>query len=137
MADDRAARFRVGKWVEKAEGDFTAAVHLLTLQDDECPFDVVCFHAHQCAEKYLKALLVDHGVVAPRTHDLAELAAGVPDSRALPVEARDLATLTPYAVEVRYPAIDEEFVGREEAEHAVDIARRVRAELRAWLALSS
>jgi HEPN domain-containing protein len=31
------------------------------------------FHAQQCAEKYLKALLVAHRCAFPRTHDLAAL----------------------------------------------------------------
>ncbi|MGA2770210.1 MAG: HEPN domain-containing protein [Bryobacteraceae bacterium] len=32
----------------------------MTLQED-CPFDTVCFHAQQCVEKYLKALLLQAG----------------------------------------------------------------------------
>ena len=41
---------RARGWVEKAEHDLTATVHLLTLED-RCRVDVVCFHAHQAAEK--------------------------------------------------------------------------------------
>lgn len=44
-------------WIKKAEGDLKTAEHTLTLKE-RCPFDTVCFHAQQCAEKYLKALLV-------------------------------------------------------------------------------
>lgn len=44
-------------WIKKAEGDLKTAEHALTLKE-RCPFDTVCFHAQQCAEKYLKALLV-------------------------------------------------------------------------------
>ena len=43
----------VRQWVAKAENDLRNAEHTLTLQE-ECPFDTVCFHAQQCAEKYLK-----------------------------------------------------------------------------------
>lgn len=69
----------------------------------------------------------------PRTHDLSQLADVMPKDRALRVEVQDLATLTPYAVEARYPPVNEEFVTREDADQAVAIARRVRAELREWL----
>ena len=48
---------QVSQWVEKAEHDLTTAEHTLTLLKD-CPFDTVCFHAQQCAEKYLKGFLV-------------------------------------------------------------------------------
>ena len=44
-------------WIKKAESDLKTAEHTLTLKEN-CPFDTVCFHAQQCAEKYLKALLV-------------------------------------------------------------------------------
>ena len=36
-------------------------------------FDSVCFHAQQCAEKYLKARLQDLGIIVPKTHDLTQL----------------------------------------------------------------
>jgi HEPN domain-containing protein len=134
MTDERPVSSRVDQWVAKAEGDFTAAVHLLTLPDDTCPFDVVCFHAQQCVEKYLKAALVESGVPPPRTHDLAELSSALPSSLSLSVDEEDLSALTPYAVEARYPAVDAEFVGREDAERAAEIARRVRTEFRARLA---
>ena len=51
----------VRQWVEKAEEDLCVAEHTLTL-DENCPYGTVCFHAQQCAEKYLKALLALHAV---------------------------------------------------------------------------
>jgi HEPN domain-containing protein len=64
----------------------------------------VCFHAQQCAEKYLKALLQAAAVEFPRTHDLVALL----DLRQPPVPdlARhrdDLALLSAHAVACRYP----------------------------------
>ena len=47
----------VREWIAKAENDLTTAVHTLRL-GSECPTDTVCFHAQQCVEKYIKALLV-------------------------------------------------------------------------------
>jgi HEPN domain-containing protein len=36
-------------------------------------WDGICFHAQQCAEKYLKALLEGQIIVFRKTHDLVEL----------------------------------------------------------------
>ena len=47
----------VRTWVEMAEADLRNAEHTLTLEE-HCPFNTVCFHAQQCAEKYLKAFLI-------------------------------------------------------------------------------
>ncbi|MBW1960508.1 MAG: HEPN domain-containing protein [Deltaproteobacteria bacterium] len=35
----------------------------------------VCFHAQQCAEKYLKAFLTFKNIDFPKTHDIGELLA--------------------------------------------------------------
>ena len=65
------------EWIAKAENDLTNAAHTLTLGKD-CPTDTVCFHAQQCVEKYIKALLVFLGATFPKTHDIAELRALLP-----------------------------------------------------------
>ncbi len=44
------------EWVDKAEGDRSTAQRELRVRKSP-NFDAVCFHAQQCAEKYLKALL--------------------------------------------------------------------------------
>ncbi len=52
------------EWVEKAEGDFATAGR--ELRAAPAPnFDAACFHAQQCAEKYLKACLIEAGHVLP------------------------------------------------------------------------
>jgi HEPN domain-containing protein len=35
--------------------------------------DLVCFHCHQAAEKFLKGYLVGENIPFPETHDLASL----------------------------------------------------------------
>lgn len=60
------------EWITKAENDLKNAAQAILLKD-ECPTDTVCFHAQQCVEKYLKAVLVLHGIPFPKTHDVAEL----------------------------------------------------------------
>nr|VFK56086.1 MAG: HEPN domain-containing protein [Candidatus Kentron sp. TC] len=63
----------VKEWVEKAEDDYRAAVHLLSMAHGPIPYAIVCFHAGQCVEKYLEAILVDHSLPVPKTHDIEEI----------------------------------------------------------------
>ncbi|HEX7721914.1 MAG TPA: HEPN domain-containing protein [Pyrinomonadaceae bacterium] len=91
------------EWIAKAEGDFaTAQRELNAIQHPN--YDAVCFHAQQCAEKYLKAFLQEANIAFPKTHDLADLLA-----LTLSVEpswsslTSDLNVLSSFAVEYRYP----------------------------------
>lgn len=61
-----------GEWVAKAENDLKNAAYTLGMGED-CPTDTICFHAQQCIEKYIKALLVLRGIDFPKTHDLREI----------------------------------------------------------------
>lgn len=68
---------------------------------------VIGFHAHQCIEKALKAVLAHAGVAFRRTHNIGELLdllsdAGIP----LPPAAERLDELDPYAVEARYGLVE-------------------------------
>ncbi|MBI5638217.1 MAG: HEPN domain-containing protein [Nitrospinae bacterium] len=123
----------VRQWIEKAEHDLRTAEHTLTLKDD-CPFDTVCFHAQQCAEKYLKGLLAFNALDFPKTHDLILLKnlaikAGCMNPHELPLQ-----TLNRYSIETRYPG-EWEPITRVEAEEAVDLARKVRHLVRSSLPL--
>ncbi len=69
------------------------------------PFDVVCFHAQQCAEKYPKALLVFHGLEVPRTHDLTEILRLLPAGLVVSLDLDELAELNSYTVDFRYPGL--------------------------------
>mgnify|MGYP001618524826 CR=1 FL=1 len=125
-APDNAVRV-AGEWVEKAEHDLDAATHLLTLGEDG-PTDVACFHAQQCVEKYLKALLVLHGRPVPRTHDVAKIVALAAIGHPIDITPDEMHTLTEYATEARYPGSAP--VSLEEAEEAVLLAGRVREQVR-------
>ncbi|MFQ6098037.1 MAG: HEPN domain-containing protein, partial [Armatimonadota bacterium] len=58
----------VRQWVAKAASHLGVARHLLS---DGSPYvEVICFHAQQAAEKYLKAFLVERQIEFPKTHDL-------------------------------------------------------------------
>lgn len=112
------------QWLAKAANDLKNAEHTLTLPDAECPFDTVCFHAQQCAEKSLKAFLVYHQVLFEKIHDLGQLLLQCETAPDLVRELDEIERLIPYAVETRYPG-EWESIGRTEAEQAVELARKV------------
>ncbi len=96
-------RPETSEWVDKAEGDFRTATREASVT--EYPnHDAVCFHAQQCIEKCLKALLVEANVPFPRTHDLlALLTLAAPAYPAITALQVNLARLAPYSVDIRYP----------------------------------
>ena len=77
MPDRNAVIAVTREWVTKAESDLRAAVYLLDPRVEQ-PTEAVCFHAQQCAEKYVKALLVFRGTDFLKTHDLEKLTALLP-----------------------------------------------------------
>jgi len=127
MSDRDKAVAVVREWAEKAENDLKNAAHTLKMGSD-CPTDTVCFHAQQCAEKYVKALLVWRGVDFPKTHDLGALV-GLLNRRDRPtLDIGEQRKLTRYAMVARYPGWGP--ISIAEARRAVALARRVRRELR-------
>jgi HEPN domain-containing protein len=56
------------RWFDKAKNDLLDADN--NLAADEVPYDTVCFHCQQAAEKLLKGFLVAHGCEYPITHNL-------------------------------------------------------------------
>jgi HEPN domain-containing protein len=66
--------------------------------------DLVCFCCQQLTEKYLKAVLNEEGLSAPRTHDLEDLLSLLRSSHSqLGVFRRGLKFLIQFAVDARYP----------------------------------
>jgi HEPN domain-containing protein len=128
---DEARLAAVQQWIAKAENDLINAEHTLTLGEDG-PTDTVCFHAQQCVEKYLKALLVYCGIDFYRTHDIGALQALLPLRVQPALTAEQQEQLTDYAVSARYPG-DWEVISLAEAHGAVTLARSVRTQARAWL----
>jgi HEPN domain-containing protein len=89
------------EWLKHAQSDIRLA--RLALDSDVLP-EQICFHAQQAAEKALKAVLLYKRVDFPFTHDLDELVevslnAGI----TVTDELHDIGSLTPYAVQARYP----------------------------------
>jgi HEPN domain-containing protein len=117
-------RKEVARWTEKAEQDFLAAERLVE-SGDEGLTGIVCFHAQQCAEKYLKAFLVHLGVTFPRTHDLRLLLDLVPPRASLGLRREQAVPLNRYVIEGRYPG-DWEPITLAEARRALEMAQTVR-----------
>ncbi len=111
------------EWVAKAEGDF-AMVQRECRARTNPSYDGACFHAQQCAEKYLKARLCQADLTFGKVHDLVALLEQV-----LAVEPsweifrEDLAFLSDFAVAFRYPG---ESADRESALDAQRRCRRFR-----------
>ena len=92
------------------------------------------FHAQQCAEKYLEALLVARGQPFPKTHDLAALSDLCSQSGLLiPVDQDALQLLAAYAVQVRYPGDDPTV---EDARLALQAGKAVRLFARETLGIA-
>jgi HEPN domain-containing protein len=120
------------EWVAKAEGDFLTAGRELAAADRP-NYDGVCFHAQQCAEKYLKALLVEEGVAFPKVHDLAALLSLLlPFHPEWEAHRRSCEALTDSAVEVRYPGFS---AAKDDARAALDTATELRRAARRALEL--
>jgi HEPN domain-containing protein len=117
--------------VEKAEHDLITAEHTLSLRE-RCPYDMVCFHAQQCAEKYLKALLLWRSVRFPRTHDLRYLMELIPTDLTLGFITSRILPLDRYSVDTRYPDAWDD-IERPEAERALALAHTVREAVRVQL----
>lgn len=131
MPDPHEVQLVIRQWVQKAENDLQTATYTLQL-GEEGPTDTICFHAQQCIEKYLKALLVLHGIEFPRTHNLGVLIACLPHQTRPRLTPEEQERLTDYATTTRYPG-DYEPIPLSEAKSAVRLARRARRDVRKQL----
>jgi HEPN domain-containing protein len=121
------------EWLRKAEEDYVVATALVRRRKSPTP-NAVSFHCQQCAEKYLKAYLVQHNVVFPKTHDLLELhklCLSVDPTFTLIGDLLD--HLNPYSVEFRCPG---EETMLEEAKATVKAMKEVRRFVRGLLNLA-
>lgn len=113
-------------WFKKAENDLINAENTIKMEKPPC--DTICFHAQQCAEKYLKGFLTYYEIEFPKTHsleDLVFLCKNVVSS--IEAELENIEILSSYGVEVRYP--DEIYydIPKEDAEEAIELAKKVKS----------
>ena len=118
-------------WIDHAEDDFNATGKLL--RGKKPSIYGACFHAQQCAEKYMKAILVFREQRFPMTHDLIILntllqQAGVD----MNISEDFLELLSSYAVRARYSGETPEM---NDAKEALKIAKQVRAFSRKFLGI--
>ena len=91
------------EWIGKAEEDYDVMVQQVRKRKSPRR-NAGCFHAQQCAEKYLKARLAEAGHQIPKTHALdALLNLVMVLEPSWDVLRADLSSLTDFAVLFRYP----------------------------------
>jgi len=112
-------------WLAKAEHDLAAAEKLA----ESSPIfpEIICFHAQQAVEKYLKAFLVYHNVEFEKVHAIRYLLdlCGVIDASF--ENLREMAEpLTVYAVIGRYPMAGPVITSKD-SDAAIAVSKDVRA----------
>lgn len=112
----------VWRWFRTAEEDLEAAEALL--HDDSFIPRHVCGLSQQAAEKAIKGLLTAAQTPFPSRHDLDALRNLLPEDSITKREHPDLAELTEWAVEARYPG-DWQEATVEDAQRAARQARAV------------
>ncbi len=116
----------VNAWLKKAENDLKTAEYIMTM--DETPYDTVCFHAQQCAEKHIKGFLTFHEIDFPKTHSIEDLILLCKDiAPSLESEIGDVEVLSIYAVETRYPSEVYYEIPEEKAIEAIGFAKKIRS----------
>jgi HEPN domain-containing protein len=117
---------RVEDWIAKAEGDFNLACREFA-RGEEANHDGICFHAQQCIEKLMKAVLFARGIEFPKTHNLVYLDEMLRPVIPLWVVAKaDLEFLTRSGVTFRYPG---EWATAAHSVRAMSICKSLRGDL--------
>ncbi len=93
-----------GAWANKAAGDLAAAE---VLMQQAALRWTAAFHAQQCIEKCLKAVLVALDLPFPKSHDIRGLLLLLPPDLGLSIDRRIAAELTESAVAGRYPGSED------------------------------
>ena len=118
------------EWVSKAEGDFVCVQREWRARKHP-NYDALCFHAQQCAEKYLKACLQEKTLPVYRTHNLINLMEQLlPHNPMLETLREALLQINIYSVAFRYPG---ESASRDDARSARSLCELVRKTLRQHL----
>ncbi len=120
------------EWVEKAEEDAAVAERESRVRKNPAP-GAVCYHAQQCIEKYLKAVLQEQAAFIPKIHDLPSLfdQCRREHFEAL-IDREGLVSLSRFATHFRYPGEAAELT---DAKQALLLMRRYRTALRSMLGL--
>ena len=119
------------EWIDNAEGDWKVAQR--EMQAPDPVWNVVCFLAEQCAEKYLKSFLEEHNIAFQKIHDLVVLLNATTGLfPALEPLKPQLAHLSTFGIAARYPGVQ---AGQQAAASAMKIGEEVRKVVRSSLGL--
>lgn len=121
---NQVSKILIREWLDKADGDFEAALSLYKSRRKRKLLYIIAFHCQQAIEKYLKALMIGLRIDFPKTHDLVQLLSLIRRKDAfLSGIKNDLNMLNPFAVGFRYPGED---VTAEELKAVVIITKNLR-----------
>jgi len=121
-------RSRAAAWADKAAGDLAAAE--LLVRDPALRW-TAAFHAQQCIDKSLKAVLIALDRPFPKSHDIRGLLLLLPDDLGLSIDRRIAAELSESAVAGRYPGTEDPDANL--TQELLAEARRVLLWVRAYL----
>lgn len=120
LSDDEVSS-ETERWLSYAREELAVAEAMFAARQ---PSRICCFQSQQAAEKALKAAWVKLGVEHPYTHDLVVLNGSLPAAERVDIQDRDLAWLTRWALERRYPG-EATDAAAADAERSIAIARAV------------
>ncbi len=116
------------EWVDKAEGNWHGAEQLRRRRE-RSDFSPICFQAHECAQKYLKARLVEKEIAFVKTEDdlllLLKLTLQVEPQWSSLQQFTE--SLSPYTEEYLYPG---KSATKAEAKQAIKDCHEIRAAVR-------
>lgn len=118
------------EWIQKAEEDYLA---VNKLKPEMKLLSVICFHAQQCVEKYMKAILQENNIEFEKIHHLNILLKDcVKFLPNLQEYRKELTMLSTYTVDIRYPGYE---VSKDEAEECIKIMEKIRKIIREYFDL--
>jgi len=115
-------------WMDFAHRDLEAAKLLV---DSEYVSNVVLFHAQQCVEKCLKALLEENGVPVPHIHSVVKLYSLVTEEAGISLTPHEdeLDLVDAVYIDTRYPSglglLPSGFPTKEDAKEILGIAEKL------------
>ena len=113
------------QWIKLAEMDYGVAEHLYQTYYPK-PYEIICYHCQQAAEKAIKAVITADGAKGgmPKLHDLSFLLNQIKNVVKIEEKYYDYAdALTPYGVSIQYP--NELFLEEKHAKEALRMAKEI------------
>jgi len=121
----------VKEWLDKADEDLHFSISII---EDSTFYAQICFHFHQAAEKYLKAVVIAFELEFKIIHDLPVLLKTcIPKQSRLSVLEEDCKLLNRFYIDTRYPVHWPTKYSKEEAIKAKAAAQRIHDTVKAIL----